>query len=824
MTQFNDRIALPPVGAERRLQVCHFCIVGCGYQVYKWPAHMEGGRAPHENALEMDFRKQVPPQQLTLTQAMSTTVRNRDGSEHRVLILPDKECVVNQGLASTRGGQMASVLSGETPVSGHRLHHPRLHTGDDWVDTPWAHASALWAAVTQRVLDSEGPDGVLFNLFDHGGAGGGFENTWGTGKLIFSAIGTQKVRIHNRPAYNSECHATRDMGISELNNAYEDAEVADVIWAIGNNPYECQTNYFLVHWLPNLQGKTVRKKKEWFGDESTGRGRIIFVDPRRSPSVALCEEILGADQVLHLDLQPGTDTALFNGLLTHVVEKGWHDKDFIEAHTTGFEEAVQANRISLEETSRITGVSVEKLRKAAEWAYRPKDSGHRPRALHHYEKGVIWGNDNYRIQSAIVNLALATHNVGRRGTGVSRVGGHQEGYTRPPYPGPRPAPFIDREVIDGKGSMLTVWGCNAFQTTCNAQEYKAAIHRRAGITRQAMASARGGSLEDLADAIHEACRHSGGLFITVIDLYPTSFARAGHLMLPAAHPGEMDLTSMNGERRIRLSERFMDPPGTARPDCLIAATLAHAVRHRYEIQGDRTMAERFTGFDWWSEEDAFDDGFRAAHEKEIDSQGGDTGHLVTYERLRAAGNNGVQLPVQEYKDGKLIGTPRLYTDGDFDTKDGRARFQKSPWKDLLEPVARQREKYPFWINNGRTNQIWQSAYHDRYIPFRHQRYPMAPLEIAPADAEELGIANGDIVEVYNDYGSTMAMAYQVEDIKPGQVFMMFGYFNGVTGEVTTDAVDENLIPYYKGTWAALRRIGRNEAYREGVSFRSRRYG
>ncbi|MFP4162046.1 MAG: molybdopterin dinucleotide binding domain-containing protein, partial [Ectothiorhodospira sp.] len=168
--------------------------------------------------------------------------------------------------------------------------------------------------------------------------------------------------------------------------------------------------------------------------------------------------------------------------------------------------------------------------------------------------------------------------------------------------------------------------------------------------------------------------------------------------------------------------------------------------------------------------------------------------------------------------------PRLYTDGDFDTKDGRARFQKSPWKDLLEPVARQREKYPFWINNGRTNQIWQSAYHDRYIPFRHQRYPMAPLEIAPADAEELGIANGDIVEVYNDYGSTMAMAYQVEDIRPGQVFMMFGYFNGVTGEVTTDAVDENLIPYYKGTWAALRRIGRNEAYREGVSFRSRRYG
>ncbi|MFO7857864.1 MAG: arsenate reductase (azurin) large subunit [Ectothiorhodospiraceae bacterium] len=823
MSHGTDRIALPPADAEKTNLVCHFCIVGCGYHVYKWPANREGGRAPGDNALGVDFRKQVPPMQLTMTSAMTTRIRERDGQDYRVMILPDDECVVNEGLSSTRGGQLANVLYGDTPVASHRLRYPRLNTGDDWVDTTREHAADLYAAITQRVLDSEGPDGVMFNCSDHGGAGGGFEFTWGTGKLMFQAIGTKMARIHNRPAYNSECHASRDMGMYELNSAYEDAELADVIWSIGNNPYENQTNYFLAHWVPNLRGQTRSKKRERFPDETVDRGRVIFVDPRRTPSVAVCDQIGDADNVLHLQINPGTDTALFNAIFTYVIDQGWHNESFIADHTSGFEEAREANRMSLEEASQITGVSIEAIRRAAEWSYKPKDSGHAPRTLHHYEKGIIWGNDNYRIQASLVDIVLATGNVGREGTGISRMGGHQEGYTRPPYPGPRPAPYIDQEIIKGNGQILTVWGCNAFQTTCNAEQYKEAIHRRAGIVQQAMAKARGGSVDSMADAVHEATQRDGGLFIAAVDLYPTAFARAGHLMLPAAHPGEIELTAMNGERRIRLSERFMDPPGEAEADSLIAARLANALRRRYQEAGNEEMAERFAGFDWESQEDAFNDGFRMAHEKEIDSQGGGTGRLVTYQRLREAGNNGVQLPVQEYKDGELVGTPRLYSDHNFDTDDGRARFQPAPWNGFLSPVAKQKEKYPLWVNNGRTNHIWQSAYHDQHIDYRTGRFPMAPLEINPEDAEAYGIANGDVVELFNDYGSTMAMAYRTPEIKTGQLFMMFGYFNGMVGEVTTEAVDENVVPYYKGAWADIRRIGSMEEYQRSVSFRSRRY-
>ena len=139
-------------------------------------------------------------------------------------------------------------------------------------------------------------------------------------------------------------------------------------------------------------------------------------------------------------------------------------------------------------------------------------------------------------------------------------------------------------------------------------------------------------------------------------------------------------------------------------------------------------------------------------------------------------------------------------------------------------MATQKSKYRFWINNGRTNHIWQTAYHDKYIDFRRRRYPMAPLEMNPDDAQSLGIESGDIVEILNDYGSTFAMGYLEPDIKPGQTFMMFAYDNGVMGDVTTEWTDENVVPYYKGTWADVRRVGSMDDYKRTVSFKRWRYG
>ena len=820
----NDRIVLPPVNAKKTNMTCHFCIVGCGYHVYKWPESQEGGKAPHQNALGLDFRKQLPPFSTIVSTTQQNVVTDKDGTRHNILIVPDKECVVNQGGGSVRGLHMASYMYADGSQTGERLKHPRIYTGDQWLESDWQQAVALYAGVTKKILDKSGPRELACVLFDHGGAGGGFENTWGTGKLMFTALQTPTVRIHNRQAYNSECHATREMGIMELNNSYEDAEVADCIMCIGANPYETQTNYFLVHWLPNIQGITIDKKKEWFPGEEVGEGKVIFVDPRRTASIAIAEAT-APDRVLHLDLLPGTDVALFNGLFTYVIEQGWIDKDFIARRTKGFEEAAAANKMSLDECSKITGIPVAKLKQAAEWAYKPKAGGKMKRTMHGYEKGIIWGNDNYAIQSSLLDLVIATHNVGgRRGTGCVRMGGHQEGYARPPHPTGEKI-YVDQEIINGKAQMLTFWGVSTFQTTCNAEQFRETVLRRSEIVKEAMRKARGATTAEMVDVIYDAVANKGGLFVASINLYPTTLAEAAHLLLPAAHPGEMNLTSMNGERRLRLSEKFMDPPGSAKPDCLIAADIANALKAMYQAEGNTKMADRFKGFNWKTEEDAFNDGFRLQGAGdvggEIHSQGGDTGHLATYELLKAAGNNGVQLPIKEVRGGKLIGTEMLYTDK-FGTDDGLAHFKPSPWKGFFKSVEAQRAKYRFWVNSGRINEAWQSMYHDQYNPKIKERWPMAPVEMNPDDAKELGIASGDIVELYNDYGATYAMAYIVPEAKRNQVFMQFGHPNGIQGDVTTEAVDRNVVPDYKHTWANIRKVT-SGTYASTVSFKSRQY-
>jgi arsenite oxidase large subunit len=236
-------------------------------------------------------------------------------------------------------------------------------------------------------------------------------------------------------------------------------------------------------------------------------------------------------------------------------------------------------------------------------------------------------------------------------------------------------------------------------------------------------------------------------------------------------------------------------------------------------------AQRFAGFDWKTEEDAFNDGFRQAGRPgagPIDSQGDDTGYLATYALLRAAGNNGVQLPIKEVKDGKMVGTTMLYTDK-FGTKDGKAQFKESPWPGLPKPVEAQKAKHKFWINNGRSNEIWQTQYHNQYDPHVRERYPMAYIEVNPDDLKSIGVEPGDVVEVWNDYGSTFAMAYPVADAKKGQTFMVYGQVRGIAGDVTTEWTDRNVIPYYKGTWASLRRVGSVDDFRRTVSMKRRAF-
>jgi len=183
----------------------------------------------------------------------------------------------------------------------------------------------------------------------------------------------------------------------------------------------------------------------------------------------------------------------------------------------------------------------------------------------------------------------------------------------------------------------------------------------------------------------------------------------------------------------------------------------------------------------------------------------------------------VQLPIKEVQGDKLIGTEMIYTDNKFSTADGRAHFKPAPWNGLPEMVAGQKAKYKFWINGGRANEVWQTAYHDEFNSFVRDRFPLAFLEMNPDDAKALDVTPGDVVEVWNDFGSTYAMAYPLGSAKPGHTFMLFGYIKGVHGHVVTSWVDRNVVPYYKGTWGDIRRVGTVDEWKQTVSLKDRRF-
>jgi len=809
-----DRLPIPPKDATVHNVTCHYCIVGCGYKAYTWPRNKQG--TLNNNAFGIDLSEQQPADGTWVAPSMYNVVR-QNGKDVHLAVVPDHACVVNSGLGSIRGARMAENRpSYVTGTQQQRLGDPLVWRNGVWQPTSWDDALDLVARVTARVVTQGSEDDLVVSMFDHGGSAGGYENTWATGKLYFESMKIKNCRIHNRPAYNSEVHSTRDMGVGELNYAYKDYGLTDTIFMVGANSLETQTNLFLNHMVPGIRNGA----------------KFIMVDPRRTVTVNAVEQVAEKGNVLHLAINEGTDMVLFNALFTHIVDNGWIDKDFIakstfqegeaqaldDAHPAGLgslKYALEACRTTLAEAAEICGVASADITKAAEWIAKPKSDGSRRKCVTAYEKGIIWGNDNYRTIGALVNIALATGNIGREGGGVCRLGGHQEGYYRPSdaHVG-RPAEYIDQLLIRGGGKIHHIWACDHHKTTLNASQFKRVHKRRADMVKDAMDAAAGGTREQLVEAIVSAV-NAGGLFVVDVDIIHSQIGRNAHVVLPACEANEMNLTSMNGERRMRLSERYMDPYGNSKPDCLIAAGIAQNMERVLREMGNDAYAKQFKGYDWKTEEDAFMDGYNKGNP------------AVTYERLRAMGNNGVQEPVVGYEGGKLIGTERLYTDGKFDRhgrKDKKALFCAAKWRGWQAAgKAREKANHKFWINNVRANIFWQNQFLDQENDFIQDRFPYPFIEMNGDDMAELGIGAGDLIEIANENGATQGMAYPTGTAKRGQVAMVFGSPAGSQGNVVNPGVNELVLPDYKHTWGNIRKIANATPQAKAVSFKSKEY-
>ena len=464
----EDSVPLPPPDAEVFTTACDYCIVGCGYKVYRWPIGREGGPKGGENALGVDF-----PTGMMSGGWISPNMHNIimvGGRPHHVIVMPDKDSkVVNVGgNHSIRGGVLAKKLFNPNEPSQDRLRQPMMRVGGTLQEVSWDTALGVMAGISKHVLEKYGEHAWAMKTYSYQY----FENTYAISKLAFRAIGTPAYAPHDKPGPGPDTPGIDFSGINPFSASYDDWGEAEVIFFSGVDPWETKSVLF-TSWI--MGGKTPGKK-------------LIFALPRKTTGVVYGEKQGG----LFLPVIPGTDTVLHLAVIRLILENGWEDKEWIARklankweigsgmgrgtrntpwqwvttwgkYGTDFEGykkwILSYPYAELERAAKMTGVSAASIRKTAEILAKPKPDGTRKKTSFMLEKGNYWCN-SFGNTASFAALGLVCGAGSRPGRVISRGGGHQRGWMGAAgYPrslSPEKAPGrrkkeidLDRWVVDG---------------------------------------------------------------------------------------------------------------------------------------------------------------------------------------------------------------------------------------------------------------------------------------------------------------------------------------------------------------------------------------
>lgn len=757
----KDKVPVPPKDAEVFTTACDYCIVACGYKVYRWPVGKDGGPKGDQNAFGVDFP--VGMMAGTWVSPNQHNIVSVNGKPHHVAVIGDKDTqAVNlNGDHSIRGGTIAQKCYNPKTLTKDRLLHPMLRVNGKLTKVSWDDALDIMAEVSKYVIDKYSENAWAMKMYSYQY----WENTHALTKLALRAVETAAFAVHDQPTgHGPDTPGMADAGIDNFSASYEDWSTADVLFISGTDPFETKTIIF----------------NEWILKGIHNGMKVISVMPKKTQGIAYGEKMGG----LYLEITPGTDTILHHAMARIIVENGWEDKEFVERwinnRTERDGEVFQANGFEdfkewilnykyaeLDRAAEMTGISADKIKKAAEWIAKPMADGKRPKASFGFEKGNYWSN-NYLNTASLTALGLICGAGNRPGQVISRFGGHQRGMmpggrypeekTYEKFPGWRRKGIdLDRYVEDGHAKFIWVVG----NTWVNSMV--ASKHFRGVLQKMTRGNAHQITKNDKAHAIEVLKKRvdNGGTLIVDQDIYPvapigTEFA---DIVLPAATWGEEDFTRANGERRVRLYSKFYDAPGEALPDWKIVAKFAQKMG--------------YSGFDWKDSNEVFEDAAfynrtrRTSYVALVEyaKSHGKRGHDL----LREYGTTGIQAPVR-WEDGKLVGTKRLHDSTlklgtahgltqinmrylrKFNTPTGRANLLKAPWElfaDYWEYMKPKEDE--LWITSGRINEFWQSGFDDQIRrPYLKQRWPDNWLEIHPEDARKLGIESGDKVMVWSD--------------------------------------------------------------------------
>ncbi|MFJ8539365.1 molybdopterin-dependent oxidoreductase [Streptomyces sp. NPDC093591] len=653
----------------------------------------------------------------------------------------DKAHPANAGRLCTKGATTAEMLAAPGRLTNALVRDDR---GEEPVPSPMADAISETARRLRAIIDEHGPDAVAFYVSGQMS----LEAQYLSNKLAKGYIRTNQIESNSRLCMASAGMGYKlSLGADGPPGSYEDFEKADVFLVIGSNMADCHPILFL---------RMMERVK--------AGAKLIVVDPRRTATAAKAD--------LFLQVRPGTDLALLNGLLHLLVENGHTDPDFIAAHTEGWEAMPEfLADYAPAAVAEITGIDESDLRTAARLI------GEAGEWMSCWTMGLNQSTHGTWNTNALVNLHLATGAICRPGSGPfsltgqpNAMGGREMGYMGPGLPGQRSV-AVDAE----RAFVEELW------------ELPPGTLRADGVGKGTVEMFR-----KMADGEIKACwiictnpvasvanRRTviEGLeaaeFVVTQDVFGETETNAyADVVLPGAMWTEGEGVFVNSERNLTLTQPVADPPGEAMADWRIIAAVACAMGYE-------------KGFSYDSAEDVFEEIRRAWNPVTgWDLRG------VTYERLR---DTPVQWPAADV-DGPAR-NPIRYVDADgglrFPTASGRGVFHARPHMPAAEMPD---DDYPFVLNTGRVQHQWHTLTKTGRVAKLNKLNPGPFVEVHPQDARELGIADGDRVEVASRRGRAVLPAVVTDRVRPGGCFAPF-HWNDLFGEylsvnaVTSDAVD-----------------------------------
>ncbi|MFJ2652050.1 molybdopterin-dependent oxidoreductase [Streptomyces sp. NPDC087420] len=666
----------------------------------------------------------------------------------------DKTHPANFGRLCTKGSTSADLLAAPGRLDTALT---RAERGAELAATDTDAAITATARRLREILDAHGPDALSFYVSGQMT----LEAQYLANKLAKGFVRTHQIESNSRLCMASAGSGYKlSLGADGPPGSYQDFEHADVFFVIGANMADCHPILFL---------RMMERVK--------AGARLIVVDPRRSATAAKAD--------LFLQIRPGTDLALLNGLLHLLVRDGHTDEAFIAECTEGWESMpALLEDYPPARVAEITGIPEADIRLAARWIGEAKEW------MSCWTMGLNQSTHGTWNTNALCNLHLATGAICRPGSGPfsltgqpNAMGGREMGYMGPGLPGQRSALVAeDREFTE------QLWGLPPGTLRTDAGQGTVELFSR---------MAEGGikacwvictnPVASVANRKTVIAGLEAAEFVITQDVFARTETNAyADVVLPAAMWAEGEGVMVNSERNLTLLRQAVDPPGHALPDWQLIARVA----------SEMGFAE---AFDYSCAEEVFEEIKQTWNPKTgYDLRG------VTYERLRdtpvqwpSATTEGSDRNPIRYVGGpgdrETVAGP---ADGSrprpaFPTAGGRAAFYPRPH---LAPAELPDEAFPFVLNTGRLQHQWHTMTKTGKIAKLTKLNPGPFVEIHPHDARTLGVAEGDQVEIASRRGRAVLPAIVTDRVRPGNCFAPF-HWNDLFGKdlsvnaVTNDAVD-----------------------------------